>query len=98
MSGSEIETAADFLATPLRLMLAETEVEMYFTAGLLPSALKPRLLVVHKSTLLEHLNSLNSGYAYCIIAGQWQVAMMQQRRMYRPRLRQRNPPFDRNFY
>lgn len=31
MSGSEIETAADFLATPLRFMLAETEVEMKAT-------------------------------------------------------------------
>ncbi|XP_017001642.2 uncharacterized protein [Drosophila takahashii] len=114
MPGRQIETAEDFLATPLRLMLTETEVEMYFTAGLLPSALLPRLLVVNKTTLMEHLDSLNSSYAYCSTAEHWRVVLMQQRRMYRPPFRvasklcttpqflrfpvQRNSPFERNFY
>ncbi|KAH8348794.1 hypothetical protein KR084_011251 [Drosophila pseudotakahashii] len=112
--GRQIETVDDFLATPLRLMLTETEVEMYFTAGLLPSALLPRLLVVNKTTLMEHLDSLNSSYAYCATAEHWRMVMLQQRRMYRPPFRlasklcttpqimrfpvQRNSPFERNFY
>ncbi|XP_016952960.1 uncharacterized protein LOC108026525 [Drosophila biarmipes] len=111
---SQINTAKDLLATPLRLMLTETEVEMYFTAGLLPSALMPRLLVVNKTTLMEHLDSLNSSYAYCTTAEHWSVVMLQQRRMHRPPFRlasqlcttpkilrfpvQRNSPFERNFY
>ncbi|XP_044312953.1 uncharacterized protein LOC108050734 [Drosophila rhopaloa] len=114
MLGSQIETAKDFLATPLRLMLTETEVEMYFTAGLLPSALRPRLLVVNKTTLMEHLGSLNTSYAYCTTSEYWNLIVLKQWRMYRPLFRraskmcttpqilrfpiQKNSPFDFNFY
>ncbi|XP_052840323.1 uncharacterized protein LOC128254968 [Drosophila gunungcola] len=90
MPGSQIDTDRDFLATPLRLMLTETEVEMYFTAGRLPSALKPRLLVVNSTTLMEHLGSLNTSYAYCTTAEHWNVVKLQQRQM--------NSPFAGNFY
>ncbi|XP_017072586.1 uncharacterized protein LOC108108879 [Drosophila eugracilis] len=114
MLGAQIETAEDFLDSPLRLMLTEMEVEMYFTAGRLPSSLKPRLLVVNRTMLVEHLDSLNTSYAYCTTAEHWSVVMLQQRRMFWPRFRvasklcttnqllrfpvQRNSPFERNFY
>ncbi|KAH8285526.1 hypothetical protein KR054_010551 [Drosophila jambulina] len=110
--GSQIETVEDFLATPLRLMLTESEMQMYFTAGLLPSALKPRLLVVNRTTLMEHLERLNTSYAYCTTAEHWTVVQLQQRRMHRPPFRlatklctasqmlrfpiQWNSPFERN--
>lgn len=95
-------------------MLTETEMQMYFTAGLLPSALKPRLLVVNRTTLMEHLDRLNSSYAYCVTREHWTVVRLQQRRMHRPPFRlatklctsnqmlrfpmQWNSPFERNFY
>ncbi|KAH8402466.1 hypothetical protein KR009_012209, partial [Drosophila setifemur] len=112
--GSQIQNVDDFLATPLRLMVTHSEVETYFDAGLLPSGLKPRLLVVNRSTLAEHLNRLNTSYAYCITTEHWEVVSMQQRRLHRPRFRvatdictsihflrfpiQRNSPFRRNLY
>ncbi|KAH8270855.1 hypothetical protein KR018_007193 [Drosophila ironensis] len=112
--GSQIETVEDFLATPLRLMLTDSEVEMYFTAGELPSALLPRLLVVNRSTLVEHLEQLNTSYAYCTTTEHWSVVLMQQERLDRPRFRlasrictgthilrfpmQWNSPFQRNFF
>ncbi|KAH8258422.1 hypothetical protein KR038_011195, partial [Drosophila bunnanda] len=114
MPGSQIETAKDFLATPLRLMLTETEMQMYFTTQLLPSALKPRLLVVNRTTLMEHLEKLNTSYAYCTTAEHWIVVQLQQRRLHRPLFRlasklctsyqilrfpiQWNSPFERNFH
>ncbi|KAH8253297.1 hypothetical protein KR032_004621 [Drosophila birchii] len=112
--GSQIETANDFLATPLRLMLTKTEMQMYFTEGRLPSALKPRLLVVNRTTLREHLERLNTSYAYCTTAEHWYVVQLQQRRMHRPLFRlasklctsiqmlrfpmQWDSPFDQNLY
>ncbi|XP_020805262.1 uncharacterized protein LOC110181740 [Drosophila serrata] len=114
MPGSQIETAKDFLETPLRLMLTETEMQMYFTEGRLPSVLKPRLLVVNRTTLKEHLDRLNTSYAYCSTTQHWTVVKLQQRRMHRPLFRlatklctsyqmlrfpiQWNSPFERNLY
>nr|XP_017032874.1 uncharacterized protein LOC108082089 [Drosophila kikkawai] len=114
LPGPQIETAKDFLATPLRLMLTESEMQMYFTTGLLPSSLKPRLLVVNRTTLREHLENLNTSYAYCTTVEHWTVVQLQQRRMNRPYFRvasklctayqvlrfpmQWNSPFERNLY
>ncbi|KAH8389291.1 hypothetical protein KR200_009689, partial [Drosophila serrata] len=114
MPGSQIETAKDFLETPLRLMLTETEMQMYFTEGRLPSVLKPRLLVVNRTSLKEHLDRLNTSYAYCSTTQHWTVVKLQQRRMHRPLFRlatklctsyqmlrfpiQWNSPFERDLY
>ncbi|XP_064551038.1 uncharacterized protein LOC135437119 [Drosophila montana] len=62
----QINNLEDFLRSPLRIMVTETEVAMYFTRELLPAALQPRLLVVNSSTLMHHRDSLNTSYAYCI--------------------------------
>ncbi|XP_017050975.1 uncharacterized protein LOC108094738 [Drosophila ficusphila] len=111
--GRQIETAEDFLNSKLQLMLTESEVEMYFTPGLLPEALKPRLLMVNRTMIVKHLVSMNSSYAYCISSEAWVVVMIMQQRMYRPPFRvasklctkrqflhfpvQSNSPFNRNF-
>ncbi|KAH8279103.1 hypothetical protein KR026_001836 [Drosophila bipectinata] len=110
----QVDSVKDFLATPLRLMLTESEVEMYFTAGNLPVALRQRLQVVNRSTLVEHLDQLNTSYAYCTTTEHWSVVQMQQERLESPRFRlasrictgthilrypmQWNSPFQRNFF
>ncbi|KAH8316619.1 hypothetical protein KR067_011783, partial [Drosophila pandora] len=112
--GYQIDSVEDFLATPLRLMLTKSEVEMYFTAGNLPAGLRPRLQLVNRSTLLEHLDKLNASYAYCTTTEHWSVVQMQQERLKSPRFRlasgictgthilrypmQWNSPFQRNFF
>ncbi|EDW15373.1 uncharacterized protein Dmoj_GI24791 [Drosophila mojavensis] len=80
----QIHTVADFLRSPLRIMVTKAEVEMYFKNELLPKALEPRLLVVNSSTLMQHRNSLNTSYAYCASEGAWNIASFQQSRL--------NPP------
>lgn len=77
----QIRTIADFLRTPLRIMVTEAEVEMYFKTEILPKALQPRLLVVNTSTLIQHRNSLNTSYAYCASDGAWNIASFQQSRL-----------------
>ncbi|KAL7731184.1 hypothetical protein ACLKA6_014376 [Drosophila palustris] len=111
--GRQINTVEDFLQSSLRIMLTETEVAMYFTRGLLPQELKHRLVVVNASTLQEHMNNLNTSYAYCITSESWKVISYQQKPLIRPLFRvssqictpkyfklvpfQRNSPFRKHF-
>lgn len=79
--GPQINTVQDFLQTPLRIMLTDTEVAMYFTPGLLPEELKERLVVVSFETLIEHIQGRNTSFAYCVTSSQWQMSKMIQRAM-----------------
>ncbi|XP_068147973.1 uncharacterized protein [Drosophila tropicalis] len=91
VGGPQIDTVQDFLESPLRIMLTSSEVSMYFTANRLPSALKHRLLVVNSSTLIDHLNTLNTSFAYCSNAEHSQFLQLQQRRLRRPLFRLATP-------
>ncbi|KRF98153.1 uncharacterized protein Dwil_GK26752 [Drosophila willistoni] len=91
VGGPQIDTVQDFLESPLRIMLTSSEVSMYFTANRLPSALKHRLLVVNSSTLIHHLNTLNTSFAYCSNAEHSQFLQLQQRRLRRPLFRLASP-------
>lgn len=79
--GPQIHTVQDFLRTPLRVMLTDTEAAMYFTHSMLPEELKDRLVVVTFETLMQHIGSLNTSYAYCITTSQWQMLKMHERKL-----------------
>lgn len=96
--GAQINTVEDFLETPLRIMLTDTEVAMYFTPGLLPVELKDRLVVVSYETLVEHIQALNTSYAYCVTSSQWQISQMQQHAMAHEFYRRAAPELCTPFY
>jgi len=76
-TGPQIDTIEDFLDSPLRIMITQVQKTVYFDSGLLPPELKDRLLIVKLSTLLEHMNELNTSYAY--IATSWDQTVLDQR-------------------
>lgn len=89
--GQQIDTVQDFLRTPLRIMLTDTEVDMYFTTSLLPEELKERIVVVNSSTRNQHIQELNTSYAYCIPTPQWDIYQVQQHAMTEPIFRRAFP-------
>lgn len=89
--GPQIQTVQDFLRTPLRVMLTDTEVAMYFTSGLLPEELKDRLVVVTSKTLTHHIRTLNTSYAYCATSSQWKIIKSQHRALTHPIFRRASP-------
>lgn len=89
--GRQIDNVEDFLQSSLRIMLTETEVEMYFTPGHLPQELQHRLVVVNTSTLQEHLRNRNTSYAYCITSELWSIINLLQKPLFRPLFRRASP-------
>lgn len=89
--GPQIHTLQDFLRTPLRVMLTDTEAAMYFTRGLLPEELKDRLVVVTFKTLMQHIGTLNTSYAYCVTTSQWRMLKTQERALTSTMFRRASP-------
>lgn len=82
--GPQIETIKDFMETPLRIMITKEQVEMYFERKYLPEVLRDRLLFVNRSTLMDHLDSLNTSYAYLATSAYASYLNFKQRHMLRP--------------
>lgn len=85
--GPQIETIEDFMETPLRIMITKKQVEMYFERKYFPEVLRERLVIVSRSTLIDHLISFNTSYAYMATNANANYFNFKQRYMLRPLFR-----------
>lgn len=82
--GPQINTLDDFLKSPLRLMVTQTQEKQLFGANLLPAELKDRLVFANLSTMRKLKDDFNTSYGYIVTSSYARILDLKQRYLTRP--------------
>lgn len=85
--GKQLETLEDLRQANIPIMMVDYLFFTYSYLELIPIDYAPNILVADVETISQHLNSLNTSYAYVVYNEEWKVVQSVQKNLWKPRFR-----------
>ncbi|XP_075167552.1 uncharacterized protein LOC142239646 [Haematobia irritans] len=85
--GKQLNTLDDLRRANITIMLMDNMFEVYNYMDLIPKSFESNLIIADVDTVSQHLNSLNTSYAYVVYNEEWEVLEVLQQNLWKPRFR-----------
>ncbi|XP_059225731.1 uncharacterized protein LOC131997889 [Stomoxys calcitrans] len=85
--GKQLDTLDDLRSANVSIMLLDYMFHIYNYMDLIPMSFQSNLMITDVDTVSQHLNSLNTSYAYVIYNEEWKVLERLQMNLWKPRFR-----------